>query len=203
MEIVCSWTEKVLCRPVWSCSTTGSCGTWSWRSKRHGDKWQGSGLYIVFQVMACSDQKFPVFKACLITEQTSAWGIQRRRADVKPGLVLQSCSSLRDRSANRSWGPGLKMGKCTKFPWEMKTQPAITSRLVKLCLPGICNMHFIPNQPYNPFVWELKIKKIISNLISMPSFCIFPDYFACWKEQLPVTSECVPCLEAQINKLPV
>lgn len=95
MEIVCSWTEEVLCRSVWSCSAIGSCGTWGHCCKRQGDKWQGSGLYIVFQAMACSDQKFPVFKACLMTEQSSARGIQRRGADAKPGLVLQSCSSLR------------------------------------------------------------------------------------------------------------
>lgn len=150
MEIVCSCREKVLCGPVWSCSTVGSCGTWGCWCKRQGGKWQGSVLSIVFQVMACPKQKIPAFKVCLITESTSAQGIQRRKADVKPGQVLQSCPSLR-----HSLRPGLKVGKCTKFPGWMKFQPAITSRLVKLltwCLYYV----FIPKYPCTPFVWELE-----------------------------------------------
>lgn len=50
-----------------------------------------------------------------------------------------------------------------------------------------------------PICLRIRIKKIINSLILMHSFCIFPSYFACWKEQLPVTSESVSFLEAQLN----
>lgn len=34
----------------------------------------------------------------------------------------------------------------------------------------------------HPICLRIRIKKMISNLILMHSFCIFPNYSACWKE---------------------